>query len=80
MSPEEVKALLTLALPGCEFQVQNDGNHYLVIAIGQVFEGQSPVKRQQTVYAALQAPLQDGRMHAVTIRAHTPVQWAERQG
>ena len=78
MDAATVKALLQNHLPGCEFQVQGEGSHYDIIAIGDVFEGQRPVKKQQIVYAALNEHIADGSIHAVNIRTFTPAQWQAR--
>lgn len=80
MQPQEVAELVRKELPDCEIEVQNDGNHYLVVAIGDRFEGMSPVKKQQLIYGALNEQLAEGTIHALTIRAFTPAQWAARQG
>lgn len=80
MQPQEVAELVRKELPDCEIEVQNDGNHYLVVAIGDRFEGMSPVKKQQLIYGALNQQLAEGTIHALTIRAFTPAQWAARQG
>ncbi|WP_165855428.1 BolA family protein [Marinobacter sp. JSM 1782161] len=79
MQAEDVAELVRKELPDCEIQVQNDGNHYLVVAIGGRFEGMSPVKKQQLVYAALNEPLAEGTIHALTIKAFTPAQWEARK-
>lgn len=79
MQVQDVAELVRKELPDCEIEVQNDGNHYLVVAIGDRFEGMSPVKKQQLIYGALREQLDDGTIHALTIRAFTPAQWAARQ-
>lgn len=79
MQQQDIEQRVREQLPDCEIQVQSDGNHYLVVAIGDCFEGLSPVKRQQLVYGALKDPLADGTIHALTIKAYTPAQWAQRQ-
>ncbi len=79
MLAQDVAELVRQELPDCEIQVQNDGNHYLVVAIGDRFDGMSPVKKQQLIYGALRQQLDDGTIHALTIRAFTPAQWAARQ-
>ncbi|WP_148863415.1 BolA family protein [Marinobacter fonticola] len=80
MQAEDVAKLVREQLPDCEIQVQNDGNHYLVVAVGERFEGMSPVKKQQLIYGALNEQLSEGTIHALTIKAFTPAQWAARQG
>ena len=64
---------------GCEVQVQVDGNHYLVVVVGDVFEGLPTIKRQQMINKALFQYVMDGTIHALHPRAFTPSEWAERQ-
>ncbi|OEY65193.1 BolA family protein [Marinobacter sp. X15-166B] len=80
MEAHEVAALVEKELPDCKIEVQVDGNHYLVVAIGDVFEGLSTVKRQQMINKALFQPLMDGAIHALHPRAFTPAEWAARKG
>ena len=75
MDATTVKVLLQNHLDECEFQVQGEGNHYDITAIGAVFEGLRPVKQQQLIYAALHEQIADGSIHAVNIRTYTPAQW-----
>jgi acid stress-induced BolA-like protein IbaG/YrbA len=77
MDAATVKVLLQDHLSECEFQVQGEGNHYDIVAIGAVFEGLRPVKKQQLIYAALNEQIADGTIHAVNIRTYTPAQWQE---
>ncbi|REC96539.1 BolA family protein [Kushneria indalinina] len=76
MQPEEVKHLLQARIDGCEFHIQGEGCNFQVTAIGDVFEGMSPVKRQQLIYSALSEEIASGALHAITIKARTPAQWA----
>jgi acid stress-induced BolA-like protein IbaG/YrbA len=75
MDADTVKGLLQNHMPDCEFHVQGEGSHYDIAAIGNVFEGLRPVKKQQLVYAALGGHIADGSIHAVNIRTFTPDQW-----
>lgn len=75
MDAATVKGLLQNHMPDCEFHVQGEGSHYDIVAIGDVFEGLRPVKKQQLVYAALSAHIADGSIHAVNIRTFTSAQW-----
>ena len=75
MDAATVKVLLQDHLSECEFHVQGEGNHYDIVAIGDVFEGLRPVKKQQLIYAALNEQIADGTIHAVNIRTYTPAQW-----
>ena len=47
-----------------------------VIAVGELFDGMSRVKKQQTVYGPLMEYIADNRIHAVSIKAYTPAEWA----
>ncbi|MAL97998.1 BolA family protein [Hydrocarboniclastica marina] len=78
MQAQEVEAMVKAGLPDCEIQVQADGNHYLVVAVGDRFAGMSAVKKQQLIYGTVKEPLADGRIHALTIKAFTPDEWKSR--
>ena len=75
MDAATVEALLQDHLQGCEFRVDGEGSNYNILAIGAVFEGLRPVKKQQLVYAALTDQIADGSIHAVNIRTFTPSEW-----
>lgn len=77
MDAEQIKQLLTAELTGCEIQVQVEGSHCQVTAVGDIFEGVRPVKRQQMVYAGLSQQIADGTIHAVNIKALTPAESAQ---
>ncbi len=78
MDAATVKALLQNHMPECEFHVQGEGANYDITAIGGVFEGLRPVKKQQLVYAALSDEIAEGSIHAVNIRTFTPEQWQQQ--
>ncbi|NND69387.1 MAG: BolA family transcriptional regulator [Halioglobus sp.] len=75
MDASIVKTLLEGHMSDCEFHVEGEGSHYDIQAIGDVFEGLRPVKKQQLVYAALSDHIADGSIHAVNIRTYTPSEW-----
>lgn len=79
MDANAVAELVKGQLPDCEVEARSEGNHYLVIAVGDRFEGMSPVKKQQLIYGILNDYLADGTIHALTIKAYTPAQWAAQQ-
>ncbi|TVP57374.1 MAG: BolA family transcriptional regulator [Halomonadaceae bacterium] len=78
MDAEMVRERLASALTDCDIQVENDGNHFLVVAIGERFAGMSRVKKQQLIYGYLEDALADGSIHALTIKAFTPAEWQSR--
>ncbi len=75
MDAATVKSLLQGHLPDCEFHVQGEGSNYDITAVGEVFDGLRPVKKQQLVYAALADEIAGGAIHAVNIRTLTPAEW-----
>lgn len=71
MESDQIRQLLGAALPNCEIMVEGGDGKYLVIAIGEVFEGLNAIKRQQTVYQILNEHIASGAIHAVTMRLMT---------
>ena len=43
--------------------------------MGEMFDGMSRVKKQQSVYGPLMEFIADNRIHAVSIKAYTPAEW-----
>lgn len=78
MQASELQKVLEEKLSDCEFIVQgDDGRHFEVIAIGEVFASLTPVKKQQHVYSGLNDLIASGALHAVQIRTYTPAQWED---
>lgn len=80
MHPDDVRQLLEARLTGAQVTVQGDGRHFDLVVVSDVFQGLSPVKKQQLVYGALQAEIADGRIHAVNMKTLTPTEWQAAQG
>ncbi len=75
MQAADVKQLIEQQLEGCEVQTAGEGCDFQIIVIGEIFEGLTPVKKQQRVYACLTEQIANGSIHAVTIKPYTPKQW-----
>ena len=78
MDADTVTKLLQAHLPDCRIEVRGEGANYDITVIGDVFEGERPVKRQQRVYAALAESIAEGAIHAVNISTYTRAQWQAR--
>ena len=78
MNSENVKSHLEHTLPDCHIQVENQGNHFNVVAVGDLFEGKRAVQRQQLVYTALNEQISSGVIHAVTMKLFTQQEWEQR--
>ncbi|MBY6196947.1 BolA family iron metabolism protein IbaG [Vibrio hangzhouensis] len=76
MDSTKVQELLQNALNLEELHVKGEGSHYEVIAVDAQFEGMSRVKKQQMIYGPLMEYIQRNDIHAVSIKAYTPDEWA----
>ncbi|OEF28438.1 BolA family iron metabolism protein IbaG [Vibrio rumoiensis] len=72
----QVKQILDDALSLQEIHVKGEGSHYEVVAVDSAFDGMSRVKKQQLIYAPLMEYIQRNDIHAVSIKAYTPEEWA----
>ena len=80
MELSEIEKILTDALELHEVHVKGEGSHLNIIAVGDIFNEMSRVKRQQAVYAPLSDKIADGSMHAITIKTFSVKDWErERQ-
>ena len=75
MNPEELKVIIEQSLTCEHLDVTVDGSHAFITVVSEVFEGLNTVKRQQTVYAALNDSIASGALHAVHMKTYTPAQW-----
>jgi len=57
--------------------ITEKGNHFEVIAVGDLFSGMSSLKRQQTIYAPLMKYITNKSIHAVSIKTYTVQEWNE---
>ena len=74
--PEELQVLnesyMHSVPPGSE-------SHFKVVVVSKAFEGQRAVGRHRMVNSTLREELKGG-VHALSVEALTPQQWAERAG
>ncbi len=78
MNVEDIKSLLESTLIDCEVQVESQGNHFNIVAVGDFFEGKRAVQRQQLVYAVLNDHISSGAIHAVNMKLFTQQEWQDR--
>jgi stress-induced morphogen len=75
MATEPLRAMLAEAFPDAsELDVEDrtgTGDHFQVIVASARFDGLSLVEQHRLVYAALQAPLEDGTIHELRIKTQT---------
>lgn len=76
MDKQEIIAKLKNSLDLDDIHVMtDDGNHFQVIAVSEIFAELSRVKKQQAIYAPLAEFINDNRIHALSIKTYTPTEW-----
>jgi acid stress-induced BolA-like protein IbaG/YrbA len=80
MNPALIEQQIGAALPGSQVVVRSDDNtHYEALVVAPQFAGKRLLQRHQLVYATLGEAV--GReIHALSIQAHTPEEWAALGG
>lgn len=77
METTEVKAIIEAGIENCEATVTADGSKYTAVVVSDAFEGLTMVAEQKMVYALLNEHIQSGAIHALTIKAYTPEEFAK---
>ena len=79
MEPEEIKTLIENGLDNAKVEIfSEDNTHYAALVIAEQFEGKRSIARHQMIYQCL-GSLMGNEIHAMSIRAHTPAEWADLQ-
>jgi acid stress-induced BolA-like protein IbaG/YrbA len=70
----ELRQMILDALPGAEVEIvdQGGGDHLAASVIASQFADKSRIEQHRMVYAAVQARLDDGAIHALALRTRTP--------
>ena len=55
-----------------------DGGKYTAIVVSDEFEGKTMVAEQKMVYALVNEHIISGAIHALTIKAYTKAEWADK--
>jgi len=75
MTIDEIKALIEAGIDAEHITVKGDNGMFDTIVVAQQFDGLSPVKKQQMVYATVTNEITSGAIHALSIKAYTPKEW-----
>ncbi len=80
MKAADIERQIQAGMPGSRVEVRSDDDtHFEAVVVAPQFAGKRPLQRHQLVYATLGAAV--GReIHALSIQAHTPEEWAARGG
>ena len=78
MDPAEIEKLIAAGFDNATIRVASDDNtHFEALIVADEFEGRRSLARHQLVYQCL-GKLVGNEIHALSIRAYTPAEWAER--
>ena len=77
MEKTEVEAKIKRVLPDAAIQVEGADCSFSVVVLSECFAKMPPVKRQQQVLACFSDLLSNGTLHALSVKAHTPAEWAK---
>ena len=78
ITPDEIKATLTKALPVSMVEAQDltgGGDHWQVIIVSPAFEGKGLIEQHRMVNDALKEQIGDQRIHALALKTYSPAQW-----
>ena len=76
MEADQIALLLRSGIEDANVHVENNGGHFHITIVTKQFSGMRAVARQQLVYKILGEYIENGSIHAVVIKAHTPDEWA----
>ncbi|MBL6987905.1 MAG: Grx4 family monothiol glutaredoxin [Methylobacter sp.] len=79
LSVAEVTQLVQLGIDDAKVIVDGEGCDLTITVVSSQFSDLMPVKKQQLVLATLKEPLASGKLHAVSVKAYTPDEWADKQ-
>ena len=80
MTADELKTIITADLACEHLALEGDGRHWFATIVSADFEGKRAIQRHQRVYATLGGRLQSDEVHALSIKAFTPAEWAAQSG
>lgn len=78
MLTEEVVALIKAGIPDAEVIVGGEDCSFSVTVVSPSFEGLSLLKKQKAVMATVKEAIASGALHAITVKAYTLDEWAEK--
>jgi acid stress-induced BolA-like protein IbaG/YrbA len=76
MTAEELKSIISTGLKCEHIELEGDGRHWNAVIVSPEFEGKRAIQRHQRVYATLGARMQTDEVHALSMKTHTPAEWA----
>lgn len=78
MQPKEVKQFLESQIPNIKVEVEGEGCNFQLNIISDELAILSPVKRQQQIYSHLKPWIENGSIHAITMKFFKYNDWVNR--
>lgn len=78
-SADDILKLLNDAYPDVMFELNGDGCHFQITAIGEIFADLKKIQRQQMLNQVLSDKIADGTVHAVNYKIYSPAE-VKQQG
>jgi acid stress-induced BolA-like protein IbaG/YrbA len=79
VTPESIQKNIEQGMSLTHISVTGDGRHFEAVVVSDEFAGMSRIQRQQRVYKTLGDRMNDGEVHALSIKTFTPQEWQEKQ-
>lgn len=76
MNADQIKQLIQAHLNCTYISLEGDGRHWFTTIVSAEFEGKRAIARHQQVYATLGDKMKNDEIHALSIKAFTPAEWA----
>ena len=76
MTADQIKAMIAANLACQHLELEGDGRHWYATVVSAEFEGKRAIARHQRVYATLGDKMKTDEVHALSIKAFTPAEWA----
>lgn len=78
MTADQIQSLIANAIACDHCTVEGDGRHWYATVVSSSFEGKRLIQRHQAVYATMGDRMKTDEVHALSIRAFTPAEWAQQ--
>ncbi|CAB5688584.1 BolA family protein [Comamonas aquatica] len=76
MTADQLQSIIRAGLACEHLTVEGDGRHWYATIVSAEFEGKRLLARQRLVYATLGDRIKTDEVHALSMKTHTPAEWA----
>ena len=78
MNAQELQSIIAAGLPCEHLEVTGDGRHWSAVIVSPSFEGLRLIARHKKVYDTLGERIKTDEVHALSMKTHTPAEWAAK--